>query len=165
MEGLSSWIVIPAAFVMDMLLGDPRRFPHPVRWMGRAIVSAEPWFRRLPIHPVLSGGAFAAFLVAVLLLSLMWVSALVYGVGWVAREVDDAAVTCCPSLAGAAASERPPPGPRCGPIAAPPAACRRRLAGPPPLIGIALDQQASGLLDSREQLRRRVEHQHVEEGG
>lgn len=64
MEGLSSWIVVPAAFVLDLLMGDPRRFPHPVRWMGRAIVSAEPWFRRLPIHPVLSGGAFAAFLVA-----------------------------------------------------------------------------------------------------
>jgi len=64
MEGLSPWIVIPAAFVLDMLLGDPRRFPHPVRWMGRSIVSAEPWFRRLPIHPVWAGGWFAAVLVA-----------------------------------------------------------------------------------------------------
>jgi adenosylcobinamide-phosphate synthase len=64
MEGLSSWIVIPAAFVLDMLMGDPRRFPHPVRWMGRAIMSAEPWFRRLPIHPLLSGGWFTAVLVA-----------------------------------------------------------------------------------------------------
>jgi len=64
MEGLSSWIIIPAAFALDMLLGDPRRFPHPVRWMGRAIVTAEPWFRRLPVHPVLAGGGFAAVLVA-----------------------------------------------------------------------------------------------------
>jgi adenosylcobinamide-phosphate synthase len=64
MEGLSSWIVIPAAFALDMLMGDPRRFPHPVRWMGRFIVSAEPWFRRLPTHPVWAGGLFAAVLVA-----------------------------------------------------------------------------------------------------
>jgi adenosylcobinamide-phosphate synthase len=64
MEGLSSWIVIPAAFALDMLIGDPRRFPHPVRWMGRAIVSAEPWFRRIPIHPALSGALFTAVLVA-----------------------------------------------------------------------------------------------------
>jgi len=64
MEGLSPWVVIPAAFVLDMLRGDPRRFPHPVRWMGRSIVSAEPWFRRLPIHPVWAGGWFAAVLVA-----------------------------------------------------------------------------------------------------
>ncbi len=64
MEGLSSWIVIPAAFALDMIMGDPRRFPHPVRWMGRAIVLAEPWFRRIPIHPVLSGGLFTAVLMA-----------------------------------------------------------------------------------------------------
>jgi len=64
MEGLSSWIVIPAAFALDMLMGDPRRFPHPVRWMGRAIVSAEPWFRGIPIHPVLAGGLFTTVLVA-----------------------------------------------------------------------------------------------------
>jgi adenosylcobinamide-phosphate synthase len=64
MEGLSSWIVIPAAFALDMLLGDPSRFPHPVRWMGRAIVTVEPGFRRLPVHPVLAGGGFAAALVA-----------------------------------------------------------------------------------------------------
>jgi adenosylcobinamide-phosphate synthase len=64
MEGLTSWIVIPAAFALDMLLGDPRHFPHPVRWMGRAIVSAEPWFRRMPIHMVAAGGLFTAVLVA-----------------------------------------------------------------------------------------------------
>jgi adenosylcobinamide-phosphate synthase len=64
MDGLSSWMVLPAAFALDMLLGDPRRFPHPVRWMGGAIVTAEPWFRRLPVNPVLAGGLFTAVLVA-----------------------------------------------------------------------------------------------------
>jgi adenosylcobinamide-phosphate synthase len=64
MDGLSTWMVIPAAFVLDMLLGDPRRFPHPVRWMGRTIVAAEPWFRRLPVNRVLAGGLFTAVLAA-----------------------------------------------------------------------------------------------------
>jgi adenosylcobinamide-phosphate synthase len=64
MDGLSSWMVIPAAFALDMLLGDPRRFPHPVRWMGRAITTAEPWFRRLPANRLLAGGLFTATLVA-----------------------------------------------------------------------------------------------------
>ena len=64
MEGLSSWMVIPAAFALDMLLGDPPRFPHPVRWMGSAIAAAEPWFRRLPVNGVLAGGLFTAVLVA-----------------------------------------------------------------------------------------------------
>jgi adenosylcobinamide-phosphate synthase len=57
-------MVIPAAFALDMLLGDPRRVPHPVRWMGRAIAAAEPWFRRVPVDPVLAGGLFTASLVA-----------------------------------------------------------------------------------------------------
>jgi adenosylcobinamide-phosphate synthase len=64
MDGLSTWMVIPAAFALDMLLGDPRRFPHPVRWMGRAIVISEPWFRRLPVNRVSAGGLFAAVLAA-----------------------------------------------------------------------------------------------------
>ena len=46
-----------------MLLGDPQRLPHPVRWMGRAIVLAEPWFRRLPGRGVVAGGLFAAALI------------------------------------------------------------------------------------------------------
>jgi adenosylcobinamide-phosphate synthase len=64
MDALSSWMVIPAAFALDMLLGDPQRLPHPVRWMGKAIVAAEPWFRKLPVGPLLSGGLFAAGLAA-----------------------------------------------------------------------------------------------------
>jgi len=63
MDGLSSWTIIPAAFALDMLLGDPRRFPHPVRWMGWAIGAAEPRFRRLVSHPAAAGVLFAAALV------------------------------------------------------------------------------------------------------
>ncbi len=54
---------MPAAFGLDLLLGDPRRLPHPVRWMGRAIVWAEPRFRRLALPAVLCGGLFTAALV------------------------------------------------------------------------------------------------------
>jgi adenosylcobinamide-phosphate synthase len=61
-ENLSSILVLPAAFILDLLLGDPRRLPHPIRWMGRAIAAAEPWFRRLPGKGVAAGGLFAALL-------------------------------------------------------------------------------------------------------
>jgi len=64
MDGLSSWMVIPAAFALDMLLGDPRRFPHPVRWMGKAIAFSEPLFRKIPLSAVFSGGLFAVFFAA-----------------------------------------------------------------------------------------------------
>ncbi|VEN73775.1 Cobalamin biosynthesis protein CobD [Candidatus Desulfarcum epimagneticum] len=56
--------VIPMAFLMDICLGDPRGLPHPIRWMGRAIVFFEPVFRRAPFGLVFSGGLFAAFLTA-----------------------------------------------------------------------------------------------------
>ncbi len=60
---LSAWYVFPAAFALDMLLGDPPWLPHPVRWMGKAIEALEPHFRRLPIPPAISGFLFAASLV------------------------------------------------------------------------------------------------------
>ena len=58
-----AWIVLPAAFVLDILLGDPRFLPHPIRWMGKAIERIEPLFRRLPLTPVVSGSIFAAVMV------------------------------------------------------------------------------------------------------
>ena len=63
MDGLSSWMIIPAAFALDMLLGDPLRLPHPVRWMGKAIEAAEPGFRKIPTGAVTSGALFTACLV------------------------------------------------------------------------------------------------------
>jgi adenosylcobinamide-phosphate synthase len=62
LDAFSSWMVIPAAFALDLLLGDPQRLPHPVRWMGKAISVCEPWFRKIPASPVLAGGLFAVFL-------------------------------------------------------------------------------------------------------
>jgi len=42
-------LVIVFAFALDMIAGDPERFPHPVRWMGRLITFVEAQLRsRLP---------------------------------------------------------------------------------------------------------------------
>lgn len=60
-----TWWVLPAAFILDLILGDPVAFPHPVRLMGKAIEKLEPVFRRIAVHPVLSGGLFALFLIGV----------------------------------------------------------------------------------------------------
>lgn len=40
-----AWVLI-TAFALDLLLGDPENLPHPVRWMGKAIVEGEKFWRR-----------------------------------------------------------------------------------------------------------------------
>ena len=52
-----------AAFVLDLILGDPLWLFHPVRWMGRSISRMEPIFRRPKIPLVISGTLFCGFLV------------------------------------------------------------------------------------------------------
>lgn len=59
-----AWVVLPAAFLLDLCLGDPRILPHPIRWMGKAIEGLEPPFRRLPLSAVASGAVFAAVLIS-----------------------------------------------------------------------------------------------------
>jgi adenosylcobinamide-phosphate synthase len=61
-DTLGIW-VLPAALGMDVLVGDPRFLPHPVRWMGRAIEFCEPRFRKLLRNEFLAGALFAAFLI------------------------------------------------------------------------------------------------------
>ena len=58
------WYMIPAAFFLDLLLGDPLRLPHPIRWMGTLISFLEPYFRRLPVELFTSGLFFSAFLIS-----------------------------------------------------------------------------------------------------
>lgn len=58
------WLVIPAAFVLDALAGDPRMLPHPIRWMGRSIEICEPRFRRFMKNEYLAGTCFALSLIA-----------------------------------------------------------------------------------------------------
>ena len=67
MEIFTVWFVIPLAFILDLFLGDPEYLPHPIRWMGKAIIIIEPAFRKLPGHLFGAGIFFAVFLI-----SLTW---------------------------------------------------------------------------------------------
>ena len=73
---ISEWYVFPAAFFLDLLLGDPAYIPHPVCWMGNLISRSEAWFRKLKLPVVAAGGFFAvamilaAFLAATLAMAV-----------------------------------------------------------------------------------------------
>jgi adenosylcobinamide-phosphate synthase len=84
MDFLPSWYVLPAAFVLDLMLGDSPSFPHPVRWMGKAIDIFEPYFRKIPGSLVVSGFIFTTYLVVaagilswLVLQTAQWLSPLV----------------------------------------------------------------------------------------
>ncbi len=70
--------IIAAAFILDLLIGDPEGWPHPIRWMGWAIERFEPDFRRLSLNSTWSGLLFAlslitgTFLLAWLVIFLAW---------------------------------------------------------------------------------------------
>ncbi len=51
------------AYILDLLLGDNPRFPHPVRGMGKAINFLEGILRRLPLNLYVSGGLLVIILV------------------------------------------------------------------------------------------------------
>lgn len=53
-----------AAFVLDLLLGDPKSWPHPVRWMGTAATALETATRRTFATPERAGVATVIVLVA-----------------------------------------------------------------------------------------------------
>jgi adenosylcobinamide-phosphate synthase len=55
----STLYILPAAFLMDILLGDPDYLPHPIRWMGKAIERLEPRLRQVPLPPTVCGLLFA----------------------------------------------------------------------------------------------------------
>ncbi len=55
--------LLPLAFILDAILGDPRFLPHPIRWMGSAIIILEPRFRKLPVSLLISGALFSIGLV------------------------------------------------------------------------------------------------------
>ncbi len=58
------WLILPAAFLLDLALGDSPTLPHPVRWMGYAIATLEPRFRKISSNLVLAGAVYAATLIA-----------------------------------------------------------------------------------------------------
>ena len=75
--------IIPLAVILDLILGDPRALPHPVRWMGTAIYTLEPKFRRLQFSLAINGGLFCFLLVGVTFL-------LIYGIMQIAAVIDPA---------------------------------------------------------------------------
>lgn len=58
-----AWLVLPAAVALDLLLGDPQGWPHPVRWMGRAIEWLEPICRKRWRNEYFAGTVFAVGLI------------------------------------------------------------------------------------------------------
>ncbi|OQY12626.1 MAG: cobalamin biosynthesis protein CobD [Desulfobacteraceae bacterium 4572_19] len=60
---ISTWYILPVAFILDFFIGDPVKLPHPIRLMGRAIEWAEPNFRKLPLKTSNTGILFALFLI------------------------------------------------------------------------------------------------------
>lgn len=79
---LTAILILAAAFVIDLLIGDPRWIPHPVIGMGKVIKRLEAWIRRrfrpeslkkagvlLPV--LVAGGSF--ILTWLLLLLLGWI--------------------------------------------------------------------------------------------
>ena len=63
MELSSLFFAIPGAVLLDLILGDPKWLPHPIRGMGKWIESWEPYFRKLPMDLTASGCLFALSLV------------------------------------------------------------------------------------------------------
>ncbi|MBF0229412.1 MAG: cobalamin biosynthesis protein CobD [Desulfamplus sp.] len=55
--------IVIIAYILDMILGDPRWLPHPVVFMGNAISFYEPRFRQLFKREFFAGLFFAIFLI------------------------------------------------------------------------------------------------------
>ena len=62
-EASFAW-VLPAAFLLDLVIGDPVRFPHPVRLMGQWITSWERLFRNGRLPEKTAGIVMVVFLVS-----------------------------------------------------------------------------------------------------
>lgn len=57
------WAVLLAAVVLDFILGDPEKLPHPVIYMGKAVRFFEVRFRQWIRSPLIAGGVFACCLI------------------------------------------------------------------------------------------------------
>lgn len=57
------WYIILIAFILDFVLGDPAKIPHPVIYMGKSIEFFENRFRKYIKHLLISGFFFAGFLI------------------------------------------------------------------------------------------------------
>ena len=69
---METLIALLVGFALDLLLGDPQGFPHPVVWMGRGIAWGERQLRRcFPATPQGERLAGAALWVAMVTLSAL----------------------------------------------------------------------------------------------
>ena len=92
MEWLAPWYILPAAFALDILLGDPLYLPHPIRWLGKAIEKLEPPFRRIHPNLTLAGGLYAASLILGTWLLAFLVLAVVHRIHPVIKDLLDIAL-------------------------------------------------------------------------
>lgn len=82
-----SAVSLVAAFALDLVLGDPPAWPHPVRWIGRAVEKTEPFFygkHTVPTGQRLRGALFWLFHVTGVTIC---VAALLTAASWVHRGV------------------------------------------------------------------------------
>ncbi|MWV44367.1 cobalamin biosynthesis protein CobD [Paenibacillus sp. HJL G12] len=79
---LTPMMIMAAAFILDLLIGDPRWIPHPVIGMGKAIKKLEAWIRRRfqPEH-LKKAGILLPIVVAGGSLVITW--ALLQLLGWI----------------------------------------------------------------------------------
>ena len=72
MKIFAAWnIILPAAFILDMIFGDPQSDYHPIRYMGKAVTALEPHFlgrvkrseTRRSLKMIIAGGVFALSLI------------------------------------------------------------------------------------------------------
>ena len=76
------WMAVLCGFLLDCLLGDPEKMPHPVIWMGKAIFHLEKWLRRrLPQTP--EGERTGGIILAITLpVATLLISGGLYGLFW-----------------------------------------------------------------------------------
>lgn len=55
--------ILVLAYSLDLVFGDPRWMPHPVRWIGRAIDQGERWLRRWIAWEYVAGGLLVVAIV------------------------------------------------------------------------------------------------------
>jgi len=58
-----TFLLLPLAFLLDLLLGDPQWFPHPVRLVGKLASSTEALFRGMTFLPLRMAGALTVAMV------------------------------------------------------------------------------------------------------
>lgn len=78
----TSHLLIPAAFALDLVLGDPHRWPHPVRLIGVALTKLEPAGQALPRSFRRAYGLAVAALLGLAAYATVALLISIPGIGW-----------------------------------------------------------------------------------